>query len=226
MPRARHQCRVAQRLVLVGGQRKEDELGADRLRRGEPVEMLLGHAGHQDHGAGMDARAAPADAAGGGRGHHRKRGDEIGREILVVEARHVQLAGRNHGGGAAVHVIADPADGVLRRRPFAEHRMDMAVDQARHHRAAAGVEHGVGLGIGGRIERRDACSVDQQRLHRGLRPRDVAGEELADVLDEKRGHSVSLGLVSRAQRSTLARLRASSRAMVMRCRPGTQFHGG
>ncbi len=103
------------------------------------------HAGHEDHGAGMHPRAAPADAAGGVRGHHRERGDEVGREILVVEARHVQFAGRDHGGGAAMHVVADPADGVLRRRPFAEHRMDVAVDQARHHGAAAGVDHGVGL---------------------------------------------------------------------------------
>ena len=160
---------IAQRLVLVGGERKEDELGADRLRRGEPVEMLLLHAGNEDHRAGIDLGAAPADAAGGGGGHHRERGHEIGREIFVVEARHVQLAGRDHGGGAAVHVIADPADGVLRRRPLAEHRMDMAVDQARHDGAAAGVEHGVGLGIGGRIERRDLRAVDQQRRHRGLR---------------------------------------------------------
>ena len=119
------------------------------------------HAGHQDHRAGIDLGAAPADAAGGGGGHDGERGDEVGREILVVEPRHVQLAGRDHGGRAAVHVIADPADGVLGRRPFAEHRMDMAVDQARHDGAAAGVEHRVGLGVGRRIERRDLAAVDQ-----------------------------------------------------------------
>ena len=168
--RGRGTIAVAQRLVLVGGERKEDELGADRLRRGEPVEMLLLHAGHEDHRAGMDPGAAPADAAGGGGGDHGERGDEIGREVLVVEARHVQLAGRDHGGGAAVHVVADPADGVLGRRPFAEHRMDVAVDQARHDGAAAGVEHGIGFGVGRRIERRDLAAVDQQRRHRGLRP--------------------------------------------------------
>ena len=67
----------------------------------------------------------------------------------------MQLAGRDHGGGAAVHVIADPADGVLGRRPFAEHRMDVAVDQARHDGALACIQDGVGLGVGGRIERRD-----------------------------------------------------------------------
>ena len=170
------------------GERKEDELGADRLRRGEPVEMLLLHAGNQDHRAGMNLGAAPADAAGGGGGHHRERGHEIGREILVVEARHVQLAGRHHGGGAAVHVVADPADGVLGRRPFAEHRMDMAVDEARHDGAAAGVEHGVGLGVGGRIERRDLAPSISSDVTAAWGLRDVAGEELADVLDEKRGH--------------------------------------
>ena len=146
----------------------------------------------------VHARAAPADAAGGGGGDHRERGDEIGRQILVVEAGHVQFAGRDHGGGAAVQVIADPADGVLGRRPFAEHRMDVAVDQARHHRAAAGVEHGVGAGVGRRIERRDGAAFDQQRFHRRLRLRDVAGEELADVLDEERGHR-RLRCVSRAR---------------------------
>ncbi len=146
---------IAQRLFLVGGERKEDELGADRFRRGEPVEMLLFHAGNEDHCPGMDLGAAPADAPGGGGRHHRERGDQIGRQVLVIESRHVQLAGRDHGGGAAVHVIADPADGVLRRRPLAEHRMDMAVDQARHDGAAAGVEHRVGFCVSGRIERRD-----------------------------------------------------------------------
>ena len=161
---------IAQRLVLVGGERKEDELGADRFRRGEPVEMLLRHAGNEDHRAGIDLGAAPADAAGGGGGHHRERGDEVGREVLVVEARHVQLAGRDHGGGAAVHVVADPADGVLGRRPFAEHRMDVTVDQTRHDGAAAGVEYRVGFCVGGRIERRDLFAVDQQRRHRSLGP--------------------------------------------------------
>ena len=146
------------------------------------------HAGHEDHGPGMHPRAAPADAAGGVRGHHRERGDEVGGEVLVVEARHVQLAGRDHGGGAAVHVVADPADGVLRGRPLAKHRMDMAVHQPRHHRAAAGVDRRIGLGIGGRIERGDFRAIDQKRFYVGLRLGDVAGKELADVPDEKRGH--------------------------------------
>jgi hypothetical protein len=64
--------------------------------------------------------------------------------------------------------------------------MDVAVDEARHHRAAAGVEHGVVLGVGWRVERRDRIAIDQQRRRRGLRTRDIAGKELADVLDEKR----------------------------------------
>ncbi len=95
-------------------------------------------------------------------------------------------------GGAAVHVVADPADGVLGRRPFAEHRMDVAIDQARHDGALACIQHGVSLGVGGRVERRDFGAVNQQRRHRGLGLGDVAGEELADVLDKKRGHGVNL----------------------------------
>ena len=78
------------------------------------------------------------------------------------EARHVKLAGRHHGGGAAMQVVADPADGVLRRRPFAEHGMDMPVDQARHHGAAASIDHGIGLGVGRRIESCDFRAVDQE----------------------------------------------------------------
>ena len=117
--------------------------------RGEAIEMLLGHARHQDHGAGVHLGTAPAHAPGGRGGDDRERGHEFGREVFVVEARHVQLAGRDHGGGAAVHVVADPADGVLRRRPFAEHRMDVAVDQAGHHGRAAGVDHAVGGRRGG-----------------------------------------------------------------------------
>src|SRR5438445_460925 len=75
---------IAQRLLSVRSERKEDELGADRLRRREPVEMLLLHAGDKDHGPGIDLGAAPADAPGGGRRHHRERGDEVRRQILVV----------------------------------------------------------------------------------------------------------------------------------------------
>ena len=64
----------------------------------------------------------------------------------------------------------------------------MAVDQPRHHRAAAGVDRGIHLRIGGRIEGCDFAGVDQQRFDVGLRLADVTGEELADVPDEKRGH--------------------------------------
>jgi hypothetical protein len=64
----------------------------------------------------------------------------------------------------------------------------MAIDKARHHRAVAGIEHGVGLGLGGRIERGDTPVFDQQRRHRQLRLPQVAGKKLADILDKKRAH--------------------------------------
>ena len=161
--------------------------------------MILGHAGNEDHGAGVDPRAAPANAPGGGGCDHGERGDEIGREVLIVEARHMQFAGRHHRGRATMHVVADPADGVLGWRPFAEHRMDMAVDEAGHDGALAGIEHGVGFGVGGRIESCDLVAVDQERRDRGLRPGDVAGEELADVLDEQRGHQPHPVIPGRAE---------------------------
>ena len=179
---------VAQLFVTSAGQRIEDELGEDRADGPEPVEVLLGHARHQDHRAGVYLGPAPAHPSGRRGRDHGQRGHQLRGEILVIEPGHVQLARGDHGGGAAMDVVADPALRVLRRRPFAEHGVDVTVDQARHHGGAAGVEHAVGLDGVRRIECGNPAVADEQRLHRRLRPRDVAGEELADILDEQARH--------------------------------------
>ena len=44
-----------------------------------------------------------------------------------------------------MQVIADPADRILGRRPFAEHGMHVPIDEAGQYRAARGVEHAGGF---------------------------------------------------------------------------------
>ena len=82
----------------------------------------------------------------------------------------------------------DPAQLVLARRPVAEHRMDVAVDQAGRHGRAFGVDHHVrllGVDVLGLANRRDAAvdrddgiGVEDQLLER-------AREQGADVLDDQ-----------------------------------------
>jgi hypothetical protein len=83
-----------------------------------------------------------------------------------------------------MHVIADPADGILRRGPFAEDRMDMAVNNARQHGVAFGIDGPVGLNIAGGVYLGDAVAVDEERPCIANRVGKIAGEEFADIGDQ------------------------------------------
>ena len=83
-----------------------------------------------------------------------------------------------------MHVIADPADGVLRRGPFAENRVNVPVDDAGQHGVALGVDRPVSLHIGRRVQFGDTIPLDQQRGHVADRVGKLAREELADIGDQ------------------------------------------
>ena len=93
-------------------------------------------------------------------GHDRKRCDEVRCEVFIIEARDMQLRGRDHGRCTTVHVIADPADRVLGGRPFTKYRMDMPIHKTRHHGAVTRIEYGVSFGVCRRVEFDDALALD------------------------------------------------------------------
>jgi hypothetical protein len=53
----------------------------------------------------------------------------------------MDLARRDHGRDATIKTRVDPTQLVLPRRPVASHRMDVAVDKARRHRHAIGIDN-------------------------------------------------------------------------------------
>ena len=90
------------------------------------LEILLDHALLEDRRAGMDLHAAGRE-----RRETALRGDAERDHALRIlrPARQMDLAGGDHRRHAAMHGGIYPAGLVLARRPVAEHRMDMAVDQ-------------------------------------------------------------------------------------------------
>jgi hypothetical protein len=126
----------------------------------------------------------PADATSGRLGEQCQRRHQFRREVIVIEPRQMHLARRHHRRRAAMHVIGDPADGILCWCLFAEHRVDMSVDSARQHRIALGVYRSVDLGIGGRIQFGDTVALYRQRCDVADGVREIAVEEFADIGDQ------------------------------------------
>ncbi len=164
------------------------------------------HAGHEDHGAGVHLGAAPAHAAGGGGGDHGERGDELGREVR-----------RSRGPARAVRRPRSwwwcrrarscrssrwrPASASIRRTPDEHGRRP-----GRASPRAAGVDAPCRpcVSAGGSSAAMRAV-LDQQRAHGRLRLREIAGEELADVLDQEAGHAILVGGSGNTQRRQGAR---------------------
>src|ERR1700736_6430868 len=108
---------------------------------GKLLEIVLNHLVF-DHGrAGMDLHAAGAERPERTlcKNRHRLDADDIARA-----AGHMNFAGRDHGGDAAVQITVDPVDLVLPRRPVAGDGMDVAVDQAGRDGGAVGIDDGGG----------------------------------------------------------------------------------
>src|SRR6202035_5079813 len=93
---------------------------------GQLLEVLLDHAGLNDRRAGMDLDAAGAKIVERALRENRHRLDA---DHVAWPAGHVDLAGGDHRGDAAIEKAVDPADLILPRRPVAGDGMNMAVDQ-------------------------------------------------------------------------------------------------
>src|SRR6476469_8589146 len=93
---------------------------------GELLEIVLLHAWLDTGRAGMDLHATRSEGREGAlRGdRHRLDADDVARA-----AGRVHLAGRDHGGDAAIEARIDPAELVLARRPVAGDGVDVAVDE-------------------------------------------------------------------------------------------------
>jgi hypothetical protein len=101
---------------------------------GQFLEVALDHALLDDGRTGQHLHAAGAEVV---EGALRGDGQRLQADDVLGPAGQVHLAGGDHGGDAAVHGGVDPADLALARRPVAEHRVHVAVDQARARRRSS-----------------------------------------------------------------------------------------
>ena len=106
-------------------------------RGGQFLEVLLDHALLDHRRPGMDLDPAGTEGVEGALRGDRQRLDA---DDILRPAGQMHLAGRDHGGDAAMEEAVDPVELALARRPVAEDGMDMAVDQAGGERRALGVD--------------------------------------------------------------------------------------
>ena len=125
----------------------------------------------------------------------RRNGQRLEADDVARAARHVHLAGRDHGGDAAIEVGVDPADLVLARRPVAGDGVHVAVDQARRQCRAVGVDDVGGallVDVLGAPDGGDAAVLGHHGVGVEDRVLQRAGEQQADVADHQ-----FLGFLSR-----------------------------
>ena len=115
---------------------------------------------------------------------------------IARPAGHVDFAGRDHRGDAAMQIAVDPADLVLPRRPVAGDGMDMAVDQARRDRGALGVDDrggALGVDVLGAADRGDLAVFGDDRVGIEDRLLHRARQQQADIADHQFGRAGGLG---------------------------------
>lgn len=84
-----------------------------------------------------------------------------------------------------MEIVADPALGILSRRPLPENWMDMSVHQAGQHSRPLGVDHLIDIPRCDLAEAGDATVLDQDGGLVQQRVRQIAAEKLADIAYEK-----------------------------------------
>ena len=148
-------------------------------------EIRLLHALLDHRRAGMDLHAGRAHGVEGALGRHRQR---LEADDVLGPAGQMDLAGRDHRGDAAVEEAVDPVELVLARRPVAEHRMDVAVDQAGRQGRAFGVDHGVGpagIQVAFLAEAVDPAVHGDDAVGVQDRLRQIAGQHQPDIADDR-----------------------------------------
>ena len=101
-------------------------------------------------------------------------------------AGQVHLAGRNHGGDAAMHAAVDPAELALTRRPVTEDRVHVAIDQPGRDAGPVAVDdcrRTFGVAVFLFADRGDQAIDDDQRVGLEDRAIDITGEQETDALD-------------------------------------------
>jgi hypothetical protein len=113
----------------------------------------------------------------------------------------MHFTGGDHGRDAAMKEAVDPVLLLLARRPVAEHRMHVAVDQAGRDGGAVGVDDGAGAGlihILGAADRCDLAADGDDGVGIQDRAVEVAAQQQADIADhELRRAAGFLGLFGR-----------------------------
>jgi hypothetical protein len=148
-------------------------------------EVFLDHALLDDRCAGMHLHAAGAEGVEAALRGDRER---LEADDVLGTAGQMHLAGGDHRGDAAVEEGVDPAELALPRRPVAEHRVHVAVDQAGRDGAALGVDRHLRLieiEIPGLADRGDAAVDGDDRVGIEDRPREIAGEQQPDIPDHQ-----------------------------------------
>jgi len=90
----------------------------------------------------------------------------------------MHFAGGDHRRHAAVQIRFDPAELILTRRPVAEYRMHMRVDQARCYRRALAIDgstRAFQVAVRFLADRDDQAVIDHERIGVENRLIDVAG---------------------------------------------------
>ena len=154
--------------------------------RGELAGAPLG--GDVEPVAGLDLDVGDPGAEALARRARRERAE-------LVVARRAGRLGRDPDAARLVGAAGHPRR-ELRGAVAGEDQVRVAVDEAGHHAAAAGVDAVVGLRAG-RLDRGDAAVVEDERgvaddAQRPLAERRVVGDEQADVVDRERGHPAAI----------------------------------
>ncbi len=149
----------------------------------------LGHPALRHRRAGQHLGAERAERR---KAALRGNGQRLHAHRVPGAAGQVNLAGADQRGRAAMHHRLDPAELVLPRRPVAERRVDVVVDQPRHRRAAVRLDH-PRAGHGKAAARGDdAIPLDQDGVGVEEGPGEVAREDQAQVADDGLGHGPEL----------------------------------
>ena len=163
--------------------------------RGQFLEVVLDHFAFDHRRAGVNFHAARTQCPERAlrKNRHRLQTDDIART-----AGHVDFAGGDHGGDAAMEVAVDPVGLVLPRRPVAGDGMDVAVDQAGGDGGAVGIDHGggaLGVDVLEAADGRDLAVLGHDRIAVQDRLFQCPRQQQPDIADHQLARAGRLGCI-------------------------------